>query len=94
MRDQEKFLPEIRRNPGSYCACNEQAARDIFPNGGPVHDEVVTRRCEAIVRCDALPKRPFRHAHVHFGVTFHLTFESFVRLRARLSNELARQEPF
>ena len=92
MRHQEKFLPKIVRHPGSERARDEQTADNIFPYSKQIHDEVVTRSRETILRGDALPERAFGHAHVHFSVAFHFAFESLVRLCARFGYELARQE--
>src|SRR5206468_12875036 len=80
MRDQKEFLPKIRRHPRSQCACNKQAAGDIFPYCSQVHDEVVTGCSETILGSDALQERASCHAHVHFGVTFHLAFVSLLRV--------------
>src|SRR5205814_7481483 len=57
MRHQEKFLPKIVRHPGSERARDEQTASNIFPYSKQIHDEVVTRSCETILRGDALPER-------------------------------------
>src|SRR4029077_3588102 len=92
MRDQEETVPEIRRHPRSQCPCDQQSDSDIFPYCSQIHYEVVTRCGKPIRGCEALPERALRHAHVHFGVTFHLAPESPLRLCARFSNEFARQE--
>src|SRR5438034_753853 len=92
MRDQKEFLPKIRRHPRSQCACDKQAASDIFPYCRQIHDEVVTGCSETILGTDALQERASCHAHVHFGVTFHLAFESPLRLCARFGNKFVREK--
>src|SRR6266566_2446047 len=86
MRNQEEFLPKIRRYPRSQCSCDQQPAGDIFPNCRPIHDEIMTDGSKTVLRGDALPTRAFGHAHVHFRMTLHLAFESLVRLCPRFSN--------
>ena len=92
MRDQEKSFPEIFRHPGSKRARDEQTAGDILPHCEPIHHKIVAGSSEAFLGCDALPKCALRHAHVHFGVAFHLAFETLVRLCARFGNEFTRQK--
>ena len=55
---EEEALPERVGHPGRERAGDQQAAEDVAPDGGPVHDEVVRRRGEALRRAEAPPPVP------------------------------------
>jgi hypothetical protein len=78
---------------GGERAGNEQAARDVEPDRGPIHHEVMADRSEAAFGGQPLPKRAFSNGHVHFGVPFHSTGDASIGLCLGLFQKLSIEKP-
>src|SRR5262249_40915099 len=69
---QEEALPEALGYPGGQRPRDEEAEKDIGPDGGPVHHEEVAECSEATPTEEPLEERATAlYAHVHRGMALH-----------------------
>ncbi len=92
VRGEEKALPEALGDPGGEGASDEEAAGDVLPDGGPVHDEEVADGGEAPGGGELLEQGAFVERHVHLGVALHGANEALLGLLTGLLDHVGLEE--